>query len=101
MSCIHPVDLDEASPNAAYAARHLRRLAARRTAGTLRSALTPSLLLPAVLLAFGCYALLTLTGSGPRSWQVRLCAERTLDVPSCRPNPGGAAASEARAAEAR
>ena len=41
MLCIHPIDLDEASPNATYAARHLRRLAARRKVGMLRSALTP------------------------------------------------------------
>ncbi|RYB07614.1 hypothetical protein [Lichenibacterium ramalinae] len=80
---IHPTDLDVLSPNALYAARSARHHAARRGFALLREACAPGLVLPAALLAFGCYALLVLTGAGPDSWQVRLCANGNLDLRSC------------------
>ena len=83
MLCVHPIDLDEVSPNAAYAADSLRELAVRRTFAALQSALAPSILLPALVFAFGCYALFTLTGVGPDSWQMQVCARGYAQARSC------------------
>ena len=80
---VHPTDLDALSPNALYAARSARRHATRRGLALLRDACAPGIVLPAALLAFGCYALLVLTGAGPDSWQVRLCANGNLDLRAC------------------
>lgn len=80
---VHPTDLDALSPNALFVARALRRRSARRGLARLHEACAPGIVLPAALLAFGCYALLVLTGAGPDSWQVRLCANGALDLHSC------------------
>lgn len=81
---VHPTDLDVPSPNALSVARSARRRSARRgVVALLREACAPGIVLPAALLAFGCYALLVLTGAGPDSWQVRLCANGNLDLRSC------------------
>ncbi len=83
MISFHPIDLDIVSPNALYASRSARRFACHRSLARLRTAWSPMVLVPAVLLAFGCYALLVLTGVGPDSWQVRQCANGDLQPRSC------------------
>lgn len=80
---VHPTDLDALSPNALFVARSIRRRSARRGVVRLLDACAPGIVLPAALIAFGCYALLVLTGAGPDSWQVRLCANGNLDLQSC------------------
>jgi hypothetical protein len=86
MIALHPTDLDESSPNALYAAAVARRFAARQALAAASKVFSPAILLPAALLLFGCYALLTVTGVGPESWQARLCA-------SGGPQPGACAAA--------
>lgn len=83
MISLHPTDLDVVSPNALYAAESARRFACHRGFARLRAAWSPTVLLPVALLAFGCYALLVLTGVGPDSWQVRQCANGDLQPRSC------------------
>lgn len=74
MLSLQPTDLDIASPNALFAARSAR-LFARRRSPMLRDVCSPRVVLPAALLIACCYALLVMTGVGPRSWQARLCGD--------------------------
>ena len=83
MISLYPTDLDIVSPNALYASQSARRFACHRSLARVRNAWSPMVLLPVALLAFGCYALLVLTGVGPDSWQVRQCANGDLQPRSC------------------
>lgn len=94
MIALHPTDLDESSPNALYAAAVARRFATRQALAAVSRVLSPAILIPAALLLFGCYALLTVTGVGPESWQARLCSSGGPQPVACATLAPGRAAQQ-------